>query len=474
MPEPDYSPSAYEIEKATLKQFLPSDGSVGNTESNKGAISIADNITSIGIIQSINDVSFKVQVQVIDRSNLLETVPLRAEETLELTLLSNDTAERTTLILRVYEISDISYGANMQGTNYTLNCISLTSYDSSTRKITAPWKGKIADGVKFFFDNYFGKVNESDSEDEVLPYDAKRFGIIKEPTRNLTIQDTEGLVDFIIPQYRPGKAMKFMSSRAYNSKTPSQTFRFFERTDGYFFVTDEYFFKQNKDDVINLFYSMATEQATNPELAAKRIDKLKILSAGRNVPEHLYSGAYKNKVLEIDLVRGEVNHIPYDYLNDTKFVDSDGKIVDPTNSPHSREFIEETFTDENAKDMVLFKDYASTGDIPGSIRGEAHFANIAQNRIAYFHHLHDVQLSIETKGRADILPGKVIDLNIQQGSLQSGSESNPQLNGRYLVSHTIHNYSKGQLTTTAKIVKLNWSGTSTTNRTVDTENGGPR
>lgn len=472
MPEPDYSPSAYEIEKAVLKKFLPSDGSVGDTESNKAAIDIADSITDIGIIQSINDVSFKVQVSVIDRSNLLETVPLRAEETLELTLLSNDTAERITLLLRVFEIADISYGANMQGTNYTLKCISVTSYNSSVRVITAPWKGKIADGIKFFFDNYFGKVRDSETTD--LPYSAKRFNIIKEPTRSLTVQDTEGVVDFIIPNYKPGKAMKFMSARAYNPKTPSQTFRFFERTDGFFFVTDEYFFKQNKDDAINLFYGMATEQVTDPELAAKRVDKLKILSAGRNIPEHLYSGAYKSKVLEVDLVRGEVTTIPYDYLNDTKFIDSDGEIVDPSNSPHSKEFIEETFTEENAKDMILFKDYASIGDIPGSIRGEAHFANIAQNRIAYFHHLHDVQLSIETKGRADILPGKIIDLNIQLGSLQSGSELNPQLNGRYLVSHTIHNFAKGQLTTTAKIVKLNWSGTSSTNRTVDTDNGGPR
>jgi len=470
MSEADYSPQAYEIEKAVLKSYLSPDGAVGDTESNQAQMDISNIITGVAISQSIDAVSFLVNVSVIDRANLLETVPLRAEETLDLTILTNDTGEKIEMKLRVYEISDVTFGSGMNGTNYTMKCVSQTTYDATTRNITAPWQGKIADGVQFFFNGYFGKVR--DSETEGLPYNAKRFNIIKEPLGHLTVQDTDGIVEFIVPNIRPQSAMKFMATRSYNPNTPSQTFRFFERTDGYFFVTDEYFFKQNKEEYINLFYGIETPQVQNPELDTKRVDKLKIISTGRNVPDHLYSGAYKSNVKEIDLVRGTVNTIHYDYTKDAKFVDADGVQVKPKNSPHSKDFIADTFTDENAKDMVLFKDYAGLGDIPGSLRGEAHYATIAQNRIAYYHHIHDVQLSIEITGRSDIRPGKVVDLNIQSASLESGGDVSPQLNGRYLVSDTVHSYDKGSTTTNAKLIKLNWSGVTLENKNENVE--GPR
>lgn len=457
MSEETQPSTSYTIESAILKPYLPPNSDVGNTPSNSPQTDIGPLITAIHIVQSVSDFSYMVKIKVVDTSNLLETLPIRSEETLELNIKTKDTDEAMSLKLFVYNIGSVSFTGQMSGTAFTLHCVSYTSWEASKRRITAPWQGKICDGAAFFFNDYFGKANEGDSEG--LPYNAKKYDLIDDPGKSFIVQDTEGVVDFIIPNYEPTAAMNFMAARSYNPNTPSQTFRFFERLDGFFFVTDEYFFKQSKDDKLNLFYALESEQGTDPELALKRIDKMIIVNRGSNTADHLYSGAYYNRVVELDLVKGVMTTTTYDYLNDTKFIDSDGEIVKPENSPHSEQFIKDTFTPENSLDMILFKDYASIGDIPGSIKGETFFSTIAQNRIAYNRHLNDVILSIETKGRADILPGKIIDLNIQMGSTQSGGELNPQLNGRYVVTDTTHAFVEGQLTTSAKIKKLNWSGT---------------
>lgn len=456
MSEEGQSSSAYTIESAVLKPYMSPNSDVGNTPANSPQEDIGPLITGVQIHQSLNDMSYFAKIKIEDNSNLLETLPLRSEETLELSLKTKDTEEILNLKLFVYNIDAIGFNGQMSGSNYTLNCVSHTTFQASKNRIVAPWKGTIAEAAAFFFNNFFGKANEGESEG--LPYKAKRYDLIDEPERFFIVQNTEGVVDCIIPNHEPTAAMNFLAARAYNPNTPSQTFRFFETTQGYWFVTDEYFFKQPKEDVLNLFYAVETEQG-DPELDAKRIDKLIIISRGSNSSDHLYSGAYSNRIVELDLVRGVMTTSHYDYLKDTKFVDSDGEIVDPENSPHTEEFIKDTFTRKNAKDMILFKDYAGVGDIPGSIKGETFFSTIAQNRIAYHHHLNDVQLSIETKGRADIIPGKIIDLNIQMASLESGAELNPQLNGRYLVTDTVQTFALGKLTTSAKIKKLNWSAT---------------
>ena len=60
-----------------------------------------------------------------------------------------------------------------------------------------------------------------------------------------------------------------------------------------------------------------------------------------------------------------------------------------------------------------------------------------------------------------------MDINIQSQTTESGGELNPQLNGRYLVAQTIHDFNTGNLTTTAKVLKLGWSGTKAENKVQD-------
>lgn len=465
MSDTDYSPSAYTIEKAVLSPHLPPDGAVGNTDTNKNKMDISNLITSIRFEQGLNSVSFIGQIAVVDSANLLESVPLRGEETLELAIQTKDTGKLITLKLFVYDITNVMFSGQMAGTSYVLNVVSQTTFNASKKKVTEAYKGIINDSVKSIFNKYFAKTRDGNSEG--LPYKTKRFDIITEPERSVWIQGTEGITDFIIPSLAPTEAMQFVARRSYNPNTPSQTFRFFENWDGFYFVTDEYFFKTNKDKVLNLFYSLETEQAQDPEKDTKRIDNLVVLSRGSNTASHIFSGAYRNRVMEIDLVRGEVNNLRFDYTKDAQFVDSDGEKVKLATSTHSEEFIADTFDETNEVDFLLFKDYASIGDIPGSIRGEAYFAKIAQNRVAYTTHLNDTALSITTKGRADIIPGKILDINIQSQTTESGGELNPQLNGRYLVAQTVHDFNTGKLTTTAKILKLGWSGTKAENKVQD-------
>jgi hypothetical protein len=467
MSDTDYSSTAYIIEKAVLMPYMSPNGDVGNTPSNRNPEDITALITSVRFEQGLNSVSFVGQIAVTDRANLLESVPLRGEETLELDIQTNDTGKKISLKLFVYNITDVMFSGQMSGTSYVLHVVSQATFNASKRRVTEAYETNIADAVKSIFNKYFAGTKDGNSEG--LPYKTKRFDIPTEPGRSLWVQGTEGIVDFIIPSLLPTEAMQFVSKRSYNPNTPSQTFRFFENWNGFYFVTDEYFFRTNRENVLNLFYSIETEQGNNPELDTKRIDNLVVLSRGSDTAGHIFSGAYRSRVMEIDLVRGIITQNRYNYIKDANFVDSDGQKVTRASSTHSDAFINDTFTEENEIDFLLFKDYASVGDIPGSLRGEQFFATIAQNRIAYTTHLNDTALSITTKGRADIMPGQIVDINIQSQSLESGGELNPQLNGRYLVSQTIHDFNEGILTTTAKVLKLGWSGTAIENNVENAE-----
>ena len=73
----------------------------------------------------------------------------------------------------------------------------------------------------------------------------------------------------------------------------------------------------------------------------------------------------------------------------------------------------ENFTDKNARQFMIFKDYTSRGDRPSNILPNQHFPDIAHNRVSYYHHLNNTQVVAQMKGRLDIKPGMIINLDMK-------------------------------------------------------------
>lgn len=423
-------------------------------------------IGAFEISQSMDAVSYSGNVTVLDTAGVLEGLPIRGEETLELDITSHDIDTKVSITTRIHRVSDIEPVPNGNGLTYRLHFISDTSFNASTKVVTTAYSASIYDMAKDIFVKNFSEIssplntNPTDTS-RLLPLDVVRYVLSNtSPQRNFYLQPTYGLQQLVIPRLLSSEAMYFVASRGYNQNTPSQTFRFFETLENYYFVTDEYFLKNTrKQDEIEMFYAPVVDYL--PEAGQQqinRIDALRIVSKGIDTSINMYSGAYKGEIIELDFVRRRKDTIRFDYEN-ARFADMSGTPTarNDNSVPHSREFRNSVFTFNNAKKLMFFKNYASEGDIPTTLNNDLQLPEIALNRISYFHHLHSVVLAASVKGRLDLRPGQVINLNIAPFNSVEAKETENDISGRYLIKSTVHTMNAGSLLTNLVLVKFDWT-----------------
>lgn len=433
------SPSYARVRKAQL------------TSASGVSYNLIDHITEFYISQSIDSVSLKGSLKILDSIGLLEDFPLRGEETLDLELEGLDTGVIKRIKAHVYSIGNIVVTDNNDAVGYDMNFVSDISYGAGKRRIIEPYETIISEIVKSIFSKYFFQVP---SPTRIQQYGVEYFQLTRD--KGLYIQPTEGIFRCIIPRYVPTEAMLFLASRSYSSDSKSCAFRFFETMDAFYFVTDEFLIQKSIDETPKKFFYNAVTSKT-PENMYEQIINLDVLenSDRIDVPNDIYSGSYRNNVIEIDLLRKTVNNLRFDYTRDADFLKTSGEKVD-RRPKHTQQFIEQTFTEENERRFLLFKDYASPGDIPGQLRGDQYIPRIVSNKVSYLHHINNTAVSAQIKGRLDIQAGETVSLEVLEFTLNDVKKKNPQLSGNYIVRTVIHSCVGENLTTTMNLIKYDW------------------
>lgn len=449
------SPSKARIERADL--FRHDGSSIG---------SILGIITELNLTQSIDASAFSGSLKVVDNVGLFESVPLRGEERLELTVVANDLETRRELSVRVYRIDNVVLNDANDGASYYMHFISSISFEASKKTVTRSFSGGNSEPVsavaETIFNDYFSSLSFNRIS-ELLS------GVVRLPitntARGFTIQPTDGRGDLIIPSYSPTEAMYFLTNRAFlvNSGFSSCSFRFFETLEDFYFVSEEWLIRyaNDQDRVINLFY--APQISKNPVELQQQVNSIERIDYPQRVDSamDMYSGGYSNRVIEVDFVRGQVKNIrneaTFNYLRDARFLDMNGDQRDARTYIHTEQFANDTFTDENARKFLLFRDYSSDGDNPGIISRDQHLADITSRRISYRHHLNNTSINASLKGRLDIYPGSIVNLEVTALDASSDRGKNPQLSGNYLVYSTNHNIQYEELRTNLRLVKYDWS-----------------
>lgn len=444
------TPSRVVVNKALLSSY---DGSKTQT--------IAPLITEINFSQSIDNTAFRGSIKLRDDISLLEQFPLRGEERLTLELQSNDLSTKKRLDLQIFKIDNMSSNDANDGTSYYIHFVSRITFESSRRKIIESFTNKSVNQiVRILFNDYFTRIQKTN---DVLPLGGQRYEAKNNSRKSLIIQPTENLFNCIIPNYTPSEAMYFLATRAYIntiSNLSSCTYRFFETLDEYLFVSDEYLIEKaiENNEVVKLVYSPSPSK--DPRDVKQQILSIEVLENQRRADTSLdlYSGGYTNRVLELDLVRGEARNIHFNYLEDGKrFTNTSGNQNESKSQVHTDEFIRDTFTRENAKPHIIFRDYADEGDISGTLRGEQYLSEITSRRIAYHHHLNNTIVSVSLSGRLDFKPGQLVNIEIKELTSSDKKDRNPQLSGNYLIHTANHNIQGDELNTTMKLIKYDWS-----------------
>jgi len=440
---------------------------------------IADMIGSFTISQSINQVSLLGSVDVLDGVGMLETIPLRGEEKMLLKLKCYDLDTEIELETRIYKIDGVEIAKTTKQVSYTLHFITETSFQAGLRRFISAFKKKSASTiVKEIFQKYYGQISphkQTAENSEKLPESpgktlSEKYDLdldksdIDSKKRNFYLERTDLNLHITIPNYSPSEAISFVSRRTFrDDNNKSSSFRFFETYSGFYFVSDEWLVERGAKNVLpgsqnkNIFvYYPFT--VNDPIATDEQVRSLIAFENPRRVDvgSELGGGAYKNMIVEYDLLRHSINTTTYDY-NNQNFKGMKGKPFSPVTDVHSSDFIKETFTPENAKRFLILKDFSDKQSGTGLIRSNLNLKEIAARRTMYNHHLNSTIVSASTRGRLDIEPGQVIDVRIKTTDVGDQKNSNSNLSGKYLVHTVIHKTSDGILTTAMSLMKYDWT-----------------
>lgn len=410
-------------------------------------------ITQTAITQSIGSPTVKGNVVVQDNVGLLNSFPLLGEERLKLKIRDTSLGIDRTIEAFVYSIDNISPNTAVNGVNVTLNWITYTSFEMSKSVITKSYSTNASMIVQDIFNRYVSGITSS--AEQKLPFAGRRFSFKENKDKYLYIQPNESLIKLIIPRVNTVKALNMVASRCYATDSPSCMFRFFETLDGYYFVTDEWLIQRAIDQgkVKDLVYS-AQQNKTAQDEQEYTIESL-VNSTRANSGRDILSGGYRNRFTEIDLIRKSVEVIDYNWLEDAEYIDMSGRKKKTSTSSHTTQFIEDTFTEDNAPSFLIFRDWTRSGDIPTTLNADQHISRIASNRVSYSSLFDTTTVQASLKGRSDIQAGHVVKLNIPE--LSAGPvESNAHLKGNYLVTTVVNSIVNDVMSTSLQLVKYNW------------------
>lgn len=402
-------------------------------------IDVTHLIPVFSIEESLGKDSIRGYANFLDKTGLLENLPIRAEETLVL-VIEDALKQRLTYEMAIYKITDVTPATTNDGVEYTLHFFSKSSFEAAFRRIIEPFNDRISVIAKQIFEKYYPKSSKP-----------------------LIVEDTVGLFRCVVPNYTPMQTMNFLANRAFSTQSPSCSFRFFETSDNYYFVSDEYLIKRfidNKTDIKEFSFSEALDKSGG-DFVTQMQNLSEIRNGDRvNTVMDLTSGSYRSNVIEIDLIKrqatlpGKSNKYEYDYREAKKrYMSVAGRGRD--DDVHSPEFVERYFTPENERRYIVIRDYDDSGTL--QLRGDQFFPQITTNRIAYLQHLNNTTVYTKAPGRLDLNVGDLINVRIPQFNSSNTRELNPQLSGYYMIYDLIHTFKRDVHETVMKIVKYDWS-----------------
>jgi len=414
-------PGFYTLEKAIISNY------------NGKQIDIQNMIPRIDINESIEYDSIRGSIDMVDNIGFMEDFPLRGEERLELSFI-DPLKTKKVFDLFVYKIDNVQIKPNNDGVIYTMHFTSYARFKAGLRKILTPYETAISNIAQDVYEKYY------------------------DSPKPIVVEPTEGIFRCVIPNYTPMQTMNFLASRAYSIESPSCSFRFFENSDSFNFVSDEFLmktaFENDGKDIKEFTFDLNIDNSGIEFL--KQMQNLKELYNSQRADSisDLNSGAYTNNVVELDLVRKKLINNRYVYKEEKdRYVKFDANSKDT----HSEQFENDVFLQENERKFLLVRDYGSLGDEPSNIRGEQFLAEIASNRLAYRHHLKSTTVNAVAYGRLDLKAGDVVKLLVTEFTSSSDKKNNPQLSGNYLLHTLRHSFDNDVYQIVMQLVKYDWS-----------------
>jgi hypothetical protein len=394
-------------------------------------------IHAFNIVESMSAGSIRGTAMVYDSADLVTTFPLLGEELVEITYTDYYGTKRTDVMF-LYGVADVGYATDTSGsmTKYTLSFASLPKVLSENVRVQKTYKpntvdnlSKISDYVKSVYDEHYKKPVEE----------------LSKTPKNIVIESTDGAQGYVIPRLTPEQTMHFFARKAYSAASDTQSFRFFESREMFFFTTNEYMLERlnpnagrpvdgpgggvatpSDQTIVPIFTrNYSPDRNANRQLTAMSELLSVDFKSKVNTVEDINKGAYKKATYEIDVLNGTITKTDYDHLQ--TFKEEKQKLV------HGSKFIDERISKE--KERFVIKDYASIGATQGTdVRDEMYYASVYNVKPTTFYHYERNKIGVTIYGRNKIFAGSVIEIKLAEATSKTDSvKIDVERSGKYIV-----------------------------------------
>ncbi len=380
-------------------------------------------VTSWTLSESINSPYISGRMTIQESNNLLEDVPIRGEESLQI-VVTDFYGETKTYDFIVYAVDNISPDSSINDRmmKYTLDFTTVDKLNADTKEIKRSFgKQPISSMVQSIFDEYY-----SDSKKEI------------------EIEETDGEQTLVIPSLRPDAAMQFLSRRAYSNQNKSSLYRFFETREKYYFCTPEYLVEkygeieeENNDEINPLYFIYNTVEDNTG--AGQRIAQQSVndFSYGTKVDtfRDMKEGMYRRAITELDPTTRTRIKRDYDYSAEQ----GDKEFPSKVKLTHSQTFLDKYMAANTQPETFMMTDFPQIGQSRGKQDMKKPYQHFYENYTAkpiVDYHFGVNSLSMEINGRIDLYPGRVINLELYKFSntVSGQREVDHERSGKYIVT----------------------------------------
>ena len=312
---------------------------------------------------------------------------------------------------------------------YKIHFVSIEKFLTERYLVRRGFRNKlISDNVKELFDEYW----------ERLSSDYK-----KTQPKTLYKEATDGPQNLIVPNYSPEQAMHFFARKAYSGESPTQTWRFFENRNGYYFVPhDSLEESQNELDGFNgeikkyIRINKASKDQDSQGLIMLSILDMR-QSVYINTLKDMLTGSYYSSLTELDIPNRTPTFVEYRYLDEyesyprTSFMRNlDGLFPRPK---HSKKFVDTHLN--TLRDRMVVRDYGYPNDnLNGvSTRPETYYTNSYNEKRVSHSHYDSNKIVLKVYGDTEIVAGSIIELEIPKVDNQLGTVTDTLRSGVYLI-----------------------------------------
>lgn len=342
-------------------------------------------------------------------------------------------------VFRVTNIGGLFFEEGNQRYEYTLVGIDELAYDQEFNNISTAYSDTITSIADRVYNHAVDNPTETLSEPDMY---------------KLKTDDTEGVVDLIIPNESPFKAIEYLRGYTYSSKFPSSQFLFFQNSEGYNFRNMESLITDGKSKLKKKKNSTALTYVYAPSQQMTQIsDTISMAYQAENLIQfhkhNLYSdsasGSFHSAVKEVDYMFKDIS--VYEKKVDTKeYIGFDQQLN--LNSKYM-----DTFNKQTGSTEYIYTDGFKTNrpNLPDAIN---------QKKISsalYYSNM----IQITVPGNSELTAGLLIKL-IVPSRVQSNDgkvfENDDNLSGLFIIKDVQHIFTQKMYSNIVTLVRSNYAG----------------